>query len=253
MKNLLNNIKADSFKIIHTKLMLLYLIVPVIGISVFCAYYSYSNWSEADKVLVFIQAIAMAFPLIISIATSMMYEQELKAGSFQSILSVPYKRLVSHLGNLITLCLFGVFASIFTILGFGIVFRIMGFAIFSISVYFKLSLVMFLSNVTLYILQYIICFTFGNGISLSIGIIGTLLSPLLYLGLGDIIWRYIPCGYGIRISTYYFKQYTDINFYNAIVQDLKTGTLAVSIITVILIGFFVIWSKHWQGKSVKFE
>jgi lantibiotic protection ABC transporter permease subunit, MutG family len=227
--------------------------VPLIGIFVFCGYYSYSRWSEADKVLVFIQAVAMAFPLIISIATSMLYEQELKAGNFQNVLSVPYQKVVSHSGNLITLCLFGLFASIFTILGFGMIFRIMGYAIFSIPIYFKLSLVMFLSNVTLYILQYIICFTFGNGISLSIGIIGTLLSPLLYLGLGDIIWRYIPCGYAIRISTYYFKQYSDINLYNAIVQDLKTGTMTVSIITVILICFFVIWSNHWQGKSVKFE
>ncbi|BCK01047.1 lantibiotic immunity ABC transporter MutG family permease subunit [Anaerocolumna chitinilytica] len=253
MKNLMNSVKAGSYKILHSKLLFLYITVPVIGIFVFCAYYSYSPWNEADKVLVFIQAIAMAFPLIISIATTMLYDQELKAGNFQNMLSVPYQKLVSHLGNLITLLLFGLFASAFTILGFGIIFRIMGFSLFSVLVYFKLSLVMFLSNVTLYILQYMICFTFGNGISLSTGIIGTLLSPLLYLGLGDIIWRYIPWGYAIRIATYYLKQYTDRNLYDTIAHDMKAGTLTVSIITIVLISIFVLWGNRWQGINTKYE
>ncbi len=253
MKNLFNNIKANIFKLYHSKIMFLHLLVPVIGISVFCAYYSYSPWSESDKFFVFIQAVAMAFPLLISIATSMMYEQELKAGCFQGILSAPYSKVISHTGNLISLYALGLFASIFTILGFGIIFRIMGYVEYSIAIYFKVSLVMFLSNGTLYLLQYIICFTLGNGISLGFGMIGTLLSPLLYLGLGDVIWKYIPSGYGIRISTYYNYKYADINFYNTIVHDYKAGIMTASMITIILIGFFVLWGNCWQGKHANQE
>ncbi|HWT76748.1 MAG TPA: lantibiotic immunity ABC transporter MutG family permease subunit [Mobilitalea sp.] len=253
MINLYKNIKADIFKLLHSKLLLLHLLVPVVGISVFCGYYSYSPWSETDKLLVYIQAVAMAFPLMISVATSMMYEQELKAGNFQTILSAPYSKVVSHSGNLISLCLFGLFASVFTVLGFGIVFRIMGFVKFSTVVYFKLSLVLFLSNITLYLLQYIICFIAGKGVSLSFGIIGTLLSPLLYLGLGDKIWSYIPFGYGIRMSTYYNLKYTDINTYKTIVQDFKIGVITAGVITIILIGIFLIWSNLWQGSNIKQE
>lgn len=253
MKNLFNNIKANIYKLAHSKLLLLHLIIPIIGISVFCAYYSYSPWSESGKVFSFVQVIAIAFPLMIAIATSMLYEQELKAGNFQCILSAPYSKITSHMGNLISLCLFGLFASIFTVLGFGIAFRIMGFIIFSISVYFKLSLVLFLSNITLYILQYIICFTFGNGVSLGFGIVGTLLSPLLYLDLGDIIWKYIPFGYGIRISTYYLYKYVDIEFFNRIAADLKVGMITVMIITIILMAFITVWCEFWQGSKNKEE
>lgn len=253
MKNLFYMIKANIFKMLHSKLLYLHLIIPVVGVTVFTAYYSYSPWKEEAKVLIYLQAVAMAFPLMISIATTMMYEQEQKAGNFQNILSVPYAKVIAHWGNLLTLCLFGLLASILTILGFGGLFRIMGFDKFSILIYFKLVLVMFLSNVTLYVLQYIICFTWGNGISLSFGILGTLLSPLLYLGLGDFIWSYIPCGYAIRISTYYFNQYVDLNLFHVILPDLKRGIMTIGIITIIILIYFVGWSNRWQGEYAKSE
>lgn len=253
MKNLFNNIKANIYKLAHSKLLLLHLIIPILGISVFCAYYSYSPVSEKNKVFTFVQVIALTFPFMIAIATSMLYEQELKAGNFQCILSAPYSKITSHMGNLISLCLFGLFASVFTVLGFGIVFRIMGFITFSISFYFKVSLVLFLSNISLYILQYMICFTFGKGVSLSFGIVGTLLSPLLYLGLGNFIWKYIIFGYGIRISTYYLCKYTDIEAFNRIAVDFKVGTITVMIITIILIAFITVWGEFWQDSKNKEE
>ncbi|SHO47658.1 lantibiotic immunity ABC transporter MutG family permease subunit [Anaerocolumna xylanovorans] len=253
MKSLFNNIRAAVFKMLHSNILFLHLLVPVLGILVFCGYYSVSSWSERDKVYGYIQAVAIVFPLMISIAVSMLYELELKAGNFQTILSAPYSRIIAHGGNFISLCLLGVFASIVTVMGFGVVFRLMGFVKFSIAFYFKLSLIMFLSNVALYFIQYIICFIAGKGLSLSFGIVGTLLSPLLYLGLGDIIWRYIPYGYGIRIAAYYCERYTDSNSCKAIAHNFEADTVTAGVITIILAGIFIIWSNLWQGKSVKAE
>jgi ABC-2 type transport system permease protein len=154
---------------------------------------------------------------------------------------------------LISVCIFGLIACVFTVLGLGIVFKIMGYKALSLLTFFKISLVLFLSNIALYVLQYIICFTFGNGISLGFGIVGTLLSPLLYLGLGEVIWKYIPCGYGIRISSYYFCKIVDVQTYANILQDFKTGITISSIILMTSIILFLVWSNNWQGSKYKNE
>lgn len=253
MKNLFNNIRSDVFKMLHSNILYLHLLVPLLGILVFCGYYSFSPWSEKEKVYGFAQAVAIVFPLMISIGVSMLYEQELKAGNFQAILAAPYSKRIAHGGNFIVLCLLGLLASIFAITGFGAVFRMMGFGKYSMAFYFKLSLIMFFANLALYFMQYIICFITGKGISLSFGIIGTLLSPLLYLGLGDIIWRYIPYGYGIRMAAYYCERYMDFKGSQAISGDFKAGPAAAGIITAVLAGTFLIWSNLWQGKGTKSE
>ncbi|MDF2587559.1 MAG: hypothetical protein K0S41_1400 [Anaerocolumna sp.] len=253
MKNLLYNIKANTYKFLYSKITLLHLLVPIIAIVVFCGYYSYSTWSETEKVFLFIQAVAMAFPLMISFAITMVYEQELKAGNFQSILTAPYSKAIAHLGVLITICLYGFLSCIMTVMGFGFIFRCMGFITLPIGFYFKSAILLTGTNVTLYILQYILCFTSGNGLSLGFGIVGTLMSPLLYLSLGDVIWKYIPFGYGVRIGTYFFYKNTDIKLFDSIEHDLNSGILVVGIMNLILFAIFIAFSKRWQGAVHKEE
>ncbi len=253
MRNLYHTIRADIFKLLHTNLVLLHLLVPALGILLFCGYYSYSPWSERQKLYGYAQAVAIVFPLMISVGVSMLYEMELKAGNFQTILSVPCSKAVSHAGNLAALCLLGLFASIFAVFGFGIVFRFLGFVKFSLPFYFRLSIILFLSNLALYVLQYGVCFMAGRGISLSFGIIGTLISPLFYLSLGDYIWKYIPYGYGIRTATYYCYRYADSGTYKTIAQDFRTGVITAGIITVILSIVFIIGSSRWEGRNVRQE
>jgi len=249
MKYLFSIIKSNLYKLSHTKQLWIHLLMPILGIAVFCGYFSYSPWSELDKIFVFIQAVAMAFPLAASIVITMFYEEEQKAGNFQNILTLPCSKTIPHLSNLISLCIFGLIACICAVVGFGIVFRTMRFNILSILIFFKLSIVLFAANIALYTLQYIICFTFGKGISLGLGIVGTLLCPLLYLGLGETIWKYIPFGYGIRLGTYYLFNFTDTQTYTNILQDFKSGIIISSIISISLIIVFCFWSNHWQGSK----
>ncbi|TCO68687.1 lantibiotic protection ABC transporter MutG family permease subunit [Marinisporobacter balticus] len=111
--------------------------------------------------------LAMVFPLLIGIITGIASEQELEAGSFQMLLCTPSKKYIPHLGKLAVLLLFG------------IVFRAMGNVFLPISLYLKAAILLFLGNVPLYMLQYILSFAFGKGIGMGFGIIGSLLSALL--------------------------------------------------------------------------
>lgn len=253
MNNFTNAIKAEVYKVLLSKLFFLHIIIPVLGISLFAGYYSYSPWNEEDKIISFIQTVALAFPLMIAIVTSMMEEQEAKAGEFHNILSVPYSRVIEHSSKIIVIGLFGLFASIFTITGFGIIFRLMGYVTYPITLYLKFSALIFALNFQLYIIQYMVSFSLGKGISLGLGVIGILMSPLLNFGLANGFWYYIPFGWGIRMSTYYFYKFKNIEIFNLVSQDYKLEASIITTITIITIITFLIWSKKWQGISYKSE
>lgn len=253
MNNFINSIKAELFKVLLSKIFLLHIIIPVVGISLFAGYYSYSPWNEQDKLLAFIQTVVLAFPLMIAIVTSMVEEQEAKAGDFHNILSVPYLRVIEHLSKIFVIGLFGLFASILTVTGFGIIFRLMGYVTYPIILYLKLSVLIFTLNFGLYIIQYMVSFSFGKGISLGLGVLGTLMSPLLNFGLADSFWYYIPFGWGIRMITYYFYKVTNIEIFNVVSPNYKMGALIITTIIIITIIIFLLWSKKWEGRNYKSE
>ena len=64
-------------------------------------------------------------------------------------------------------------------------FYIMGNDSIEISFYYKETLIVFSSNILLYMIQYLVVFYFGKGASIGIGIIGSLISALMLTGLGD--------------------------------------------------------------------
>lgn len=249
MKNLINCMKSDSYKLIHTRILLVHLLAPLIAIAVFCGYYSYSGWHETSKVLVYIQVVAFAFPFLISIVTTMLYEQETNAGHFQPILTVPFSKLLPHISKVITLAMFGLFSCMLTIVGFGIIFRSMGFTTVPLALYLKVSLLLFMTNIGLYLLQYLVAFRLGHGLSLGFGIVGTVLSLLLYLVIGDQIWRFIPFGWGIRMSSYYMMQHISTSVPNVVVNDYSQGKIIVFVLTGFIFLVFLLFNSLWQGNS----
>lgn len=248
MKNIINNVKGNAYKILHSKILLVHILVPTVAVLIFGAYYSYSLWSEAEKVLAYMQVIAMAFPLMIAIVITMLYEMDLRSGGFANLLMVPYSKITAHLGNLLPMLLLGFCAEAYAIVGFGCVFRRMGYTGIPILVYFEFALMMFGANISVYILQYIICYEFGKGISLGVGVLGTLLSPLLCMGIGDRIWKYIPCSYGIRFSTCSFRlKYNTID--RILKKDYQSGSIVALAVTILVFVLFLAWSCFGQCKG----
>lgn len=253
MKSLINCIKAESYKMIHSKLILLHIGVPLSAIIVFIGYYSYSPMDEVNKLTLFIQAVAMVFPFLISIIITMSYEQEAYSESFQYILSAPFSRMKMHLSKMFILLVFGFASSILTVCGFGFLFRSLGYQTYPFNMYVQLSLILYITNLAIYFLQYIIAFTFGNGISLAFGIVGLILSPLLYLVLGDVIWKYIPFGWGIRMSSYFLELKTSEVVEPLFVEEFRAGAINIFLITICCILVYCLWCRNWQGSKSRLE
>ncbi len=246
--NLYTNLKSDLYKILHTPLWLIHLVIPVIGIILFLWYYSFSLWDEMNKLSGYIQTLSVTFPVLIGIITSVMAETEQKAGGFQSLLMAANSKSIPHISKLILLVLFGFSSVLLALVGFGVGFMGMGYTTFNLLFYVTTAILLLISVLPLYLLQYIVSFLFGKGFSIGLGIVGSLISALLLTGLGDGIWWYLPWGIVARFSeSLLMSSLTKIEFikYNGIIQSVIFILLFSLAFTVLLISVF----NKWEGRK----
>lgn len=245
MPKLFDYLKIDFYKYYHSKVIIIHLIFPLIAILTFLWYNSISSYSEIAIVSFYIQTISSAFPMVIAIIVNMIYEQE-SLSNFQYMLFIPNKKYFAHFSKLISLLILGLISSLITILGFGIIFYLSGNKSLEIYFYIKESLIVFISNIPLYMLQYLVVFSFGNGTSLGFGILGSLLAALMATGIGDGIWTVLPWSYSIRLGGYYL-----LNSINIIIPkgEIIQSTILILIFIIIFLVLQVIFSNYWEGKK----
>jgi len=245
---LYNNLKSDLYKLCHSPLLLIHLLVPFIGCILFLLYYSYSPWNEFDKVSTYIQALSVSFPFIIGFVTSILAESEQEAGGFQLLLSTATPKYVPHITQLIWLILFGFFSSLLAFVSFSIGFKLLGNNTYTVLFFIRLAALLFISVTPLYLLHYILGFFFGKGYSLGLGIIGSLLSALFLTGLGDKIWTFLPWGINARFTeTLLISHSLNIDFlrFNGIIQSI----VSILIFTLIFLTTLIIATNKWEGRK----
>lgn len=241
-------LKTDFYKAYHSKLIGIHFVIPILGVIIFLSYYAISPWNQLQKVIAYIQCIAVAFPFIISILVAMVYEQEEEAGAFKYFLSTPRKKFIPHFSKLFLLLVLSLVATTIAILGFGILFFCFGTYSIGILFYMKVTLIMFFSNIALYMIQYLVVFSFGKGASIGLGVIGSILTALMATGLGDGIWTILPWGYSIRLSSYFFQN-TFQGSINLITEKQIIQAITLCVIYMVLFSIFqVIFSNYWEGR-----
>lgn len=245
MKQYVMLFQSELYKWLHSSLVYVHLFVPLLGITVFLAYYTVSPWNEAEKVSAFLQIVAMIFPIMIAVITAMTSDMEAQTGSCQLLLSVPCKKSVIHIAKLGILLVFGLISTFVTVVVFGIIFRRLGNIGFSASFYSKAAILLFLGNIPLYILHYMVSFVFPKGMGLGLGIIGSLLSALLLTGLGDRIWYYLPWSISIRMCSIYVEN----EVVNRIFMEwtgVRNGFGFIVMASIFMFTLFIFWGTKWE-------
>ena len=82
-------LKSDIYKLRHSWLLGIHLLFPVFGAALMLLYSHLSSVSELNKLAAFAQITAIAYPFVISVVCQIVAEQELQAGHFQNILTLP--------------------------------------------------------------------------------------------------------------------------------------------------------------------
>ena len=97
-------IKADIIKLKSSQIPWMHLYIPILGLVIFLIYYSYAPWTSFSKVSSYLQVLSITFPMLISIITSIIADQEYMAGGFQNILIASETKYLSIISKFI-LCL----------------------------------------------------------------------------------------------------------------------------------------------------
>ncbi len=248
MKRYVMLFQSELYKLLHSSLAYVHIFVPILGITVFLAYYTISPWNEPEKVSAYLQILAMIFPVLIAVITTITSEMEAQAGFFQGLLSIPCEKRVIHIVKLDVLLMFGLISTFVTVAGFGMLFRWMGNIGFSSSFYSKAAILLFSGNIPSYILHYMISFALPKGVGLGLGIMGSLLSALLLTGLGDMIWYYLPWSISVRMCSIFVENEVK----NRIFMEgigVKNGLSFMIIASFFLFLSLIFWGMKWEASK----
>ncbi|WP_342563603.1 lantibiotic immunity ABC transporter MutG family permease subunit [Paenibacillus sp. FSL R7-0345] len=249
MASLLWLFKADLLKNRRTPFLLLHILAPLSAAAIFLAYYSYSPWSDTDKVQAYLQALGCALPTLIALVCSMAAEQEALAGHFQGMLALPAGRTRVYASKLLVLLFYGLCAVLLAAVMFGTGFRfVLNQDNLGMAFYWSSALILSGSTVFLYLLHGFINLRFGRGPSIGIGIAGSLTAALLLTGLGEGIWLYVPFAWAARFISIWTAISSGAPLSPAATQA-DTGALVCAAATILAVPLSFLWFQRWEGRS----
>lgn len=247
MRELWRNIKGEVWKMRHTLLPWLHVLIPLLGISVFLLYYSFAAWSDEGKVSGYIQALSVVLPLVISVICSMSVETE-ESGHFQTILGTAVYRENPLFAKWIFLSGMGLGSILLAVVGFAAGYRLMtGRTALSGRDSLILAVILWLGCGSTYLFHLFLNFAFSKGISLCAGTVELLVSALFLTGLGEGRWQYVPCSWSSRWSGYLLLYWKGDKMVSA--EYLMKSLEICVIVAVILCGVILWWFHFYEGKK----
>ncbi|HDX9588320.1 TPA: lantibiotic immunity ABC transporter MutG family permease subunit [Bacillus pseudomycoides] len=243
-------LKADFLKMKGTIFFWIHMAMPIIGIVLFLSYYSFSKVDSISKVPVYIQALSMAFPLLISVVCSFVVEQESLAGNFTELLSTEYGKRKAFISKVCLLLICGFCSTILAVFGFAAGFHfLLGQNELPLSFYFEISFVLFGCQIFMYLFHLFLNFRFSKGASIGVGIMESLLAALMLTGMGEVIWKYIPCAWGMRLSNSFFIYKLNPDLFHALPVDTQMGVVMCICSTIIVLVMSIIWFSFYEGRK----
>jgi len=195
MREVFRTLRAEFWKMKHTLLPLLHLLIPAAGAAIFLGYYRFAAFSDMGQVSGYIQVLAIALPVVASVLCSMSVELEAQ-NHFQTFLSTTTRKHSPLLGKWIVLTLWGFGAICLAVEGFALGYRyLLGKAFVSQEAYMAIIVAMTVSLANLYLIHLFLNLKASKGISMCIGISESLVAALFLTGLGEGIWQYLEYNY----------------------------------------------------------
>lgn len=241
MKSLYNCVKSDVYKLRHTPVIWLHILIPVLGALAFLGYYIlYRRLPDKTKIQMMVEFTVMVYPILIGVISGLVILQEEKAGHFTVMLEINNRRAIAFLSKLVLLivlsaaALFLLFA-LFSIesIGFHLLKKI------PLELFLKLWINMLVGNSILYLFHLFINIKFGIGSSIFLGVIESLLVVLFSnIDMKD-IWVYIPFAWTVKMCQ---NSMDGIN-------NIGVHSFAIAIIIIVGLMLSLIWFSKWEGRK----
>lgn len=198
---------AEFMKMKHTCFYWLHLAIPILAAFVFLLYYGTTGYNSESEIVGYVQALSIAFPFIVSLVCSIAMETEEKAARYYHLFGNQKSRVTCFLAKYIMLLGMGAFSTVLAVmvfaLGYQYILKMKGLPYVA---YFVIILILVGSICILYLFHLLLDLYLGKGVSLMVGGVESLIAALFLTGLGDRVWSFVPCSYGVRfISCYLLK------------------------------------------------
>lgn len=247
MKTFMNYMKAEMMKLKTTPFFIIHLLLPIGYASMFLIYYSFAGWNKVTKISAYYSVLGIAFPIVISLITALVTEQEYNAGTYQNMLTVKNRKGI-FLTKAVIMILNGMIAIMLASILFGVGnMKLLKVDVVNFSFYIIAGIMMSAESVILYFLHYFLSLRCGRNVSVLIGIVEGLISALFRTGLGDGKWQYVPCSWGTRWSHNYLLAITH-NF--SMESSCKSTQIICIVVSFIVIMIFCKWCQNWEGTHV---
>lgn len=234
-ERMIGYVKAEFLKMKHTGFYELHLFLPIVAAGVFLAYNAVTDYNIDTQVTAYIQILGIAFPFLISLVCSISMDTEEQAAHYYHMFGSQRKSGTCFFAKFCMLALMGLFAEIIAVLLFYVgLFFISETTSFSLQIMIQVVFIQYFSILILYSFHLVLELYFGKGVSLITGGLESLIAALFFTALGDHLWRYLPCSYGVRFPSYYLMEYWG--------EDVTVG-IAFYVIYLILggmMGYFAI-------------
>lgn len=239
-------LKAEFYKMRHTFLVPIHVIVPVVADVLFLAW---TRMSAQLQFSVFVQAVGVAFPALSALICAGSVELELP-GHFQGFLMVPGRKESALLARWITLHGMAFMAVMGATIIYGAGNRlILGDMEIPFSVFLKAGVLLWMGSLPLYLEHLFLNLRFSKMVSLAVSVGQTLVSALFLTGLGTGRWQYVPCTWSARGTSLYLAEK-----FNRRAALGASATELHEILTCVLMGvslcaIIFIWFHFYEGRQ----
>lgn len=241
----MKQLKAEFFKIRHTFLIPIHILVPVISGIVFLVW---TRISARLQFLVYTEAIGIAFPVLASVICAGDVETELP-GHFQGFLMKPGKREGAFLAKWMCLQIMAFLAvmgaMLFYAAGNALV---LGNNEISAGVFFKTGMIVWAGSLPLYLEHLFLNLRFSRAVSLAVSIGQFLISALFLTGIGEGKWQYVPCSWSSRGAVLYLTEQ-----FNRRVEgrfSVEKGNIFTCILLgTVLCAIILVWFHFYEGRQ----
>lgn len=244
-------IKSEFLKMKGTYFYLMHVGFPVLGALLCIFYYRKSTLDTGMMLSNSMMLILLVFPIAISIVTSMVMEEEAKAGNFRVILSSLHGRNMQFAGKAVFLCSMGIGAYLLIVLLLGNGLEILhNTKILTIMEWGILFGATCLPVICMYFFHMFLAMKFGLGLSIGLGILEFMIEALFMTGLGDGIWSFVPCSMPVRINNILMMIFLDSSFENLkLCTDLRRSLSICMVYLISMIVFGSFWLRNFSGRN----
>lgn len=239
-------VKADIIKLRKTPFFILHVVIPLVGIGIFSGYQILTNYDSNALMINYFQVLSLVYPIIAAWLTTIVTDQEIEAGGGFFLLN-PASKSRTLLSKVNLLVISGLFACLVVGGGYHLFVNFRPDYSLPSSLIFLLVGVIWCCALFLYLFHLWLGLCFGRNVNFAVAAVELLLSALLLTGLGETIWYFFPCAWGIRliplIASCFNGNVSDI------LMKIQLGMGSLVFLTVAMIVFLFVWFRKWEGRK----